>query len=301
VVEAARLPHFEFYSPSNLSDALKFRESGGANVTVFASGTDLLPRMRRRQIAPSVLLDISFLKDDLRYIRLAKGVIHLGALTTITDLLESPHFRGALSMVQDAAAKFGAPQIRNVATVGGNVCSASSSEDLIPIFLALDARVKLISTKGERSVPLKDFIVGKRATVMNPSEILSEVFFEPPSGHCWSAFEKLGRRNILIVSLVSEALALSLEDDLETVSSVRIALNRVAGRVPALSTKTQEFLTGRKLSDETVAEAQRILASELKLTDDYRGSAAYRAEVAQAYLKRLIWRCAKKIKEHDLR
>jgi carbon-monoxide dehydrogenase medium subunit len=299
--EAARLPPFDLYAPQNLSDALKFIESGGASVTVVASGTDLLPRLRRRQIAPSLLMDISFLRDDLRYIRQEEGVIHVGALTTVTDLLESPLFGGPLSMVQEAAEKFGAPQIRNVATVGGNVCSASSSEDLIPVFLALDAEVKLISSGGERSVPLKDFIIGKRATAMKPSEILAEIHFESPRGHNWSAFEKLGRRNILIVSLVGEAVALSLEDDLATVSSVRIALNRVAGRVPALAAKTEECLTGRKLSDETIAEAQRTLASELKLTSDFRGSAAYRTEVAQVYLKRLIQRCAAKIKEFDLR
>lgn len=266
------------------------------SVNIVASGTDLIPRMRRRQTAPSLLLDISAFRKDLRYIHQAGGVIHVGALTTVTDLLESPLFGEGLSMVQEASEKFGAPQIRNVATVGGNICSASSSEDLIPVFLALDAKVKLISAAGERSLPLKDFIVGKRATVLKPFEILSEVYFEYPKGKFWSGFEKLGRRNILIISLVNETLALRLEDDLLTVSSARIALNRVAGRVPALAVKTEEFLAGRRLSDETIEGAQRVLASELSLTSDFRGSAAYRAEVAQVYLKRLIQRCAAKIR-----
>jgi CO/xanthine dehydrogenase FAD-binding subunit len=280
-----------------MRDALKFIESHREGVAVLARGTDLLPRIRRRQIAPSVLLDISSLQDDLRYIRQTDGVVHLGALATVTDLLESHLFGERLSMVREAAEKFGAPQIRNVATVGGNICSASSSEDLIPVFLALNAQVKLISARGERSVPLKDFIIGKRATVMKPSEILAEVYFENPKGNYWSAFEKLGRRNMLIISLVNEALAMSLEDDLLTISNVRIALNRVAGRVPALAAKTEEFLTGRKLSNETVVAAQRMLASELSLTSDFRGSAVYRAEVAKVYLKRLLQRCAAKIGE----
>jgi CO/xanthine dehydrogenase FAD-binding subunit len=222
-------------------------------------------------------------------------VIHVGALTTVTDLAGSPLLGERLSMVREAADKFGAPQIRNVATVGGNICSASSSEDLIPVFLALDAKVKLVSARGERSLPLNEFIIGKRATVMKPSEILSEVYFESPEGHSWTGFEKLGRRNILIISLVSEAFALSLEDDLRTVRFARLALNRVAGRVPALAVKTQAFLTGRRLSDETVAGAQRTLVSELNLKSDYRSSAAYRVEVAQVYLKRLIQRCAAQI------
>jgi len=289
------VPPFDLYSPTNLRDALEFKESKGEGTVIVASGTDLIPRIRRRQTAPPVLLDISSLQDDLRYIRQTDGVVRLGALATITDLLDSPLFRGKLSVVREAAEKFGAPQIRNVATVGGNVCSASSSEDLIPVFLVLDAKVKLISAGGERSLPLRDFILGKRSTALKPSEILSEIYFESPSGRYWSAYEKLGRRNILIISLVNETLTLSLEDDLLTVTSVRIALNRVAGRVPALAEKTEEFLTGRSLSGETIAEAQRILASELKLTSDFRASAEYRIEVAQVYLKRLIQRCAARI------
>lgn len=293
------MPSFELYSPTDLKDALRFKESEGRDAAILASGTDILPRIRRRQVAPSVLLDISSLQDDLRYVRQTEGVVHLGALATVTDLLESPLFREGLSVVREAAEKFGGPQIRNVATVGGNVCSASSSEDLIPVLLALDARVRLTGARTERSIPLKDFVLGKRATAIQPSEILSEVYFEAPRGRFWSAFEKLGRRNILIISLTSEAVALSLEDDLLTVDSVRIALNRVAGRVPALAEKTGGFLSGRRLSDETMAEAQRVLASELSLTSDFRGSAAYRTEVAKVYLKRLIQHCAERIRGRD--
>lgn len=295
LLEACSLTLFELYSPTDLRDALKFKESKGNGAAVLASGTDLVPRIRKRQVAPSLLLDISSLQDDLRYVHQIGGTVHMGALTTITDLLESPILKERLSMVREAAEKFGAPQIRNIATVGGNICSASSSEDLLPVFLTLEARVRLISVGGERSIPLKDFVTGKRTTAMEPSEILSEVYFEPPSGEYWSGFEKLGRRNILIVSLVSEALLLGLEDDLLTVRSANVALNRVAGRVPALAEKTGQFLTGRRLTDETIAEAQRVLSSELNLTSDFRGSALYRSQVAQAYLKRLIQHCAARI------
>ena len=286
----------EFYSPTNLDDALKFIENGDKNAAVIASGTDLLPRLKRGQVSPSVLLDISSFQDDLRYIRQSEGVLSLGALTTLTDVLESPLFDGKLSILHEVAELFGAPQVRNVATVGGNICSAASSEDLIPVFMALDARLKLISARGERVVPLKDFVLGKRATALKPSEILCEVRFEVPKGRAWTAFEKLGRRNMLIISLVSEALSLSLEEDRATVQKARIALNRVSGRVPARASKTEEFLAGRRLSEETVAQAQRVLLSELSLTGDYRCSASYRTEVAQVFLKRLLMRCSGKIR-----
>jgi len=287
---------FELYSPTDLEDALRFLHSS-SGASVVASGTDLLPRVRKRLVAPTLLLDISSFREDLRYIRQTDGAIRIGALTTITDLLDSPLFEGKLSIVRDAAELFGAPQIRNVGTVGGNICSASSSEDLIPVLMVLDAKLKLISAGGERTVPLQDFVVGKRQTALKPSEILAEVTVVPPSGHSWTAFEKLGRRNMLIIALVSEALSLTMEDDLQTIRSARVALNRVAGKVPALASRTSGFLAGRKATEETIAEAQRVLASELALTGDYRASATYRTEVAQVYLKKLIHRSLRKIEE----
>jgi len=289
------LSSLELYSPTDLSDALHFIESEDKNVAVIASGTDLMPRMRKRQISPSVLLDISSFREDLRFIRHSGGAVHLGALTTITDLLESPVFQGKLSVIREAAMLFGAPQIRNVATVGGNVCSAASSEDLIPVFMALGAEARLVSARGDRIVPLKDFVVGKRATLMRPSEILSEIVFAPPEGNSWTAYEKLGRRNMLIVAMVNEALVLTLEDDLSTIRSASLALNRVSGKVPALAAKTAQFLAGKKVNDATTSRAQKVLASELSLTDDFRGSGTYRTEIAQVYLKRLIERCSQRL------
>jgi len=220
----------------------------------------------------------------------------VGALTTLTDVLESPLLRERLSALHEAAELFGAPQVRNVATVGGNICSAASSEDLIPVFMALGAKVKLVSAKGDRTVPLERFFKGKRATEMKPSEILAEVSFEAPKGKSWTGFEKLGRRNMLIMSLVSMAMSLTVKEDLQTVAAARIAMNRVSGKMPALAVKTQDFLLGRKVSPETIAQAQKVLASELSLTSDFRASGSYRTEVAQVYLKRLLLRCSGRIR-----
>lgn len=287
----------ELYSPPNLAEALRLLDSRGEAMTIIASGSDLIPRMRKKQVAPSALLDISSFKADLRYIRQEDGVVRVGALTTVADLLNAPVFGGRLSMVREAAEVFGAPQIRNVATVGGNICSASSSEDLIPVFMALGATVKLVSARGERVVRLEDFLVGKRRTAMNPSEMLSEVSFQQPPSRAWTGYEKLGRRNMLIVALVNEALLLAMDDDLVTIRSARVALNRVAGKVPAMAVKTGGFLTGRRVTEQTITEAQKVLASELALTGDFRASARYRTEVAQVYLRRLILNCQRSIEE----
>jgi len=290
------LSTLELFSPTNLDDALKFIQRDDKEVAIIASGTDLIPRIRKRQISPSVLVDISSFQNDLRYIRSSGGVVSVGALTTLTDVLESPLTRNRLSVLHEAAELFGAPQVRNVATVGGNICSAASSEDLIPVFMALGAKLKLVSAKGERTVPLDGFFKGKRSTRMKQSEILAEVSFDVPRGRTWTGFEKLGRRNMLIVSLVSMALSLTMKEDLQTVAAVRVAMNRVSERIPALAVKTQEFLVGRKVSPETIAQAQKVLASEIALTSDFRASGSYRTEVAQVYLKRLLLRCSGRIR-----
>ena len=286
----------ELFSPTNLDDALNFMLREDKGVAVIASGTDLIPRIRKKQVSPSVLVDISSFQNDLRYIRESGGTLRVGALTTLTDVLESPLMRDKLSALHEAAEIFGAPQVRNVATVGGNICSAASSEDLIPVFMALGAQLKLVSAKGERTVPLEGFLKGKRATKMKPSEILAEVSFEVPKGRSWTGFEKLGRRNMLIISLVSMALSLSMKDDLQTIAGARIAMNRVSDRIPALAVKTQDFLVGKRVTTETIAQAQKILGSELALTSDFRASGSYRTEVAQVYLKRLLLRCSGRIR-----
>jgi CO/xanthine dehydrogenase FAD-binding subunit len=290
------LPGYDIYVPTDLHDALGYLGDYGETTSIIARGTDLLPRLRRRQASSANLLDISGLSTELRYLRKEDGSFHIGALTTVSDLLESPVLGREFELIRDAARKFGDPQIRNVATVGGNICSASSSEDLIPVFLALDARVKLSSLKGERGLPLKDFILGKRTVFRKSGELLSEIEVGSLPPESASAYDKMGRRNILIIALVNEAVVLTAEGDRETIREAHVALNRLAGRVPQRAKATEEFLGGKKLTGETVASAQDVLASELALKTDFRASGEYRADIAKVYLKRLLELCAFRIR-----
>lgn len=291
------MPGYDIYVPTDLRDALSYLDDLGEATSIIARGTDLLPRLRRRRASVATLLDISGLGGDLRYIRSQDGSLHIGALSTVSDLMESPLIGREMELVREAGRKFGDPQIRNVATVGGNICSATSSEDLIPVFLALDARVKLLSLKGERTLPLKDFIKGKRTIFKKSGEILSGVELSPLPPNSGSAYEKLGRRNILVIALVNEAVVLTMEADRETMRAARVALNRVAGRVPQRAVAAEEYLAGRKLGADTIAAAQAVLSSELNLKNDFRASGEYRSEIAKVYLKRLLELSAFRIRE----
>ena len=289
-------PSFDLYIPSDLQDALKFLESEAENVSILARGTDLLPRIRKRQFHVRTLLDISGLEDDLRYIREENNIIHIGSLSTISDILSAELIGNRLEMIRQAGIKFGDPQIRNAATIGGNICSASSSEDFLPILLTLQASVRLKSIRGDRILPLESFILGKRVIARKQNEILTEVFFSRPKGDYWSGFQKMGRRNILIISLVSEAVLLTLANDLETIQDIKIALNRVTGRIPQRAVRTERVLVNRKATPELVTEAKSVLSSELNPKSDFRASGEYRREIAKVFLGRLLNVCSAHIR-----
>ena len=283
------LPDFDIYVPSSLDDLLSYLHSEGRNATIISNGTDLLPRIRRGELRPRKLVDISGIRE-LRYLRRDGGFIRIGALTTISDLIASPllsHPRYEAFHVLSSL--FGSWEIRNRATVGGNLGAAASSEDLIPIFLALDARVRLMSLDGVRILRVDELVVAKRKTSRRGDEIIAEVFFEEPDENSWSYFQKIGRRRTHIIALVSMASLISFDQE-GKMRLVRIALNRVRGKIPERAGDTEAFLKGRRVSGDVIREAEKILESELRLTSDYRASHLYRTEIAKVFLRRTLRR-----------
>lgn len=144
------------YVPEDLTDLLEYLDSHQSEVDLIANGSDLINRIQRRQVGPKVLVDLSGL-SEFNYVRKDGDAVRIGAMTTISDLVASSVIDSRHEVFRDVAAKFGGPSIRNVATIGGNICAASSSEDLLPVLLVLDAQVKLKSKTGERVSPTGRF------------------------------------------------------------------------------------------------------------------------------------------------
>jgi CO/xanthine dehydrogenase FAD-binding subunit len=285
---------FDMYVPEDLTDLLEYLGTHQAGVHLIANGSDLINRIQRRQIDPKVLVDLSGL-SELNYVRKEGSTIRVGALATIADIAASPVFDSRLEAFREVAAKFGGPSIINVATMGGNVCAASSSEDLIPLLLVLDARVLLKSRRGERIIPLEEFLKGKRLTDLRPDEILAEVIFEQLNENSSCAFEKVGMRNSLIIAFVSVATYLTLNEKTKQVEEVRIAFNRVTGKIPERAKMSEEKLRGKTLSKSAIEDCVASLRKELRLSSDFRVSADYREETACALFKRAIGRCTEKL------
>jgi CO/xanthine dehydrogenase FAD-binding subunit len=285
---------FDMYVPEDTADVLNYLDTHQSGVHLIANGSDIINRIQRRQISPKTLVDLSALRE-FKYVKKDGDIIRIGALTTISDLVDSPLIDSRHEVFREVAAKFGGPAIVNVATVGGNICAASSSEDLIPVLLVLEANVRVRSRHRERVMRLEDFMKGKRTPDLMPNEILVETFFKALDEGSVCVFEKIGMRNSLIIAFVNVAVYLKAEKKSKRIEEIRIAFNRVSGKLPERARTTEDKLSGQVLNAETAEEAASLLRMELKLTSDFRVPAKYRTDVACVLFKRALRRCAQRL------
>ena len=285
---------FDMFVPENVGDLLQYLDTHQTGVYLIANGTDLVNRIQRKQITPKILVDLTGLQE-FSYVRKENGRVKIGALTTVSDLIASPLMDARYDVFREVAMKFGGPSIINMATVGGNICSASSSEDLLPVLLVLEADVRVRSINGERTVPLEEFVKGKRTTGLRPNEVLVETSFPELGPNSTCSFEKIGMRNSLIIAFVNCAVYLELDKQSKVLNDVRIAFNRVSGKIPQRARQTEKTLKGQKLNEQSLTNATAMLRNELKLTSDFRVSEEYRVDVACAIFKRTLLRAAQKL------
>ena len=287
---------FDMYVPENIDELLSYLDDHQSSVQLIANGSDLINRIQRKQIEARVLVDLSGL-TEFNYVKKENGTIRIGALTTIQDLISSPVLGRHYDVFHDVASKFGGPAILNVATVGGNICAASSSEDLIPVLLVLGARVRVRSKKGERVLGVEDFLTGKRQTAILPNEILIETMFNELQDQSACAFEKIGMRNSLIIAFLNCSVFLKVNKESKRIEEIKIAMNRVSEKIPSRATKTETALTGNPLTKEQIENAITSLKSELRLTSDFRTNKEYRQEVAPVLFKRTLIKCSERLGE----
>ena len=277
-----------YHCVSSLEEALGLLDRHRHEARIVAGGTDLIIEMERGQHPRlQVLIDITRVKG-LDQISLRDGCFTLGPLVTHNHVVGSAVLREmALPLVQ-ASWEVGAPQIRNRATVAGNLITASPANDTITPLIAMGAELTLSSVAGERVVALEDFYSGFRETVLQPNELLRAINFAALQDNRRGIFLKLGLRRAQAISVVDAAVVVE-RDDLGVVIDARIALGSVAAtiiRVPA----AEEFLVGKRLQRENIAEAGRLAAETATPIDDIRGSAEYRSEMVKVMVARALRR-----------
>ncbi len=273
--------------PQTLAEITRLLATG--NATMFAGGTDLMLQTRSGiKEFRSVLVNINRV-GALKGISRADGFIHIGALTTISEILQSPLLREKAKIMVDTADRFASGQIRNSATVGGNLCNASPAGDMAIPLLLLDAELELGSVSGgnlnRRTLPLDDFFLGPGKTRLDLNEVLISVRFEVPRGDFVARFEKFGTRPAMDISVVSVGVAGRREDG--ALRDVRVAFG-AAAPIPLRGKKTEAAIEGRLLDGETISAAARLASEEISPISDVRGSAWYRRRLMMTLTGRLM-------------
>jgi len=277
-----------YVAARTLAQALEcLREVEGA--TVLAGGTDLMPQTQigRRSIGPA-LVNIRRI-DELRGIAEEGATVRIGALTTITELMTNEIVRRRFPVLVETGDHFASDQIRNAATVGGNLCNASPAGDTLVPLLVLDASVELASLgeKGieRRRLPLREFFTGPGRTKRAPAELLVAVHVPVPAEGHFARFFKFGTRPALDISTISIGLAATRRDG--TLADVRVAFGAVAP-TPVRSPGTEKALEGRRLDAATIAAAAKAARDEVQPIDDVRASAWYRKELIHNMTARML-------------
>ena len=258
-----------FERPADLASALRVL-SEDPEAVVVAGSTDVGVEVNIRGARPAHVVAVDRL-PELRELTVGPDVITIGAALTLSEVEHA--LAGRVPLLDALWPQFGSRLIRNSATVGGNLGTASPVGDLSPALLALDADVVLTSAAGERTVPLAQYFTGYRRTVRRPGELIRAILV-PARAPSISAFHKITKRRYDDISSVAVALALDVEDG--TVRTARIGLGGVAA-TPIRATATEAALTGRPWTAETVEDAARVLSGEGTPIDDQRASAAYRS------------------------
>ena len=279
---------FEFFAAKDSNDALTLlaQHAANAKVKIIAGGTDLLADLKFAAHGPDVVVDISR-ADDLKNITITEQGLSIGALVTHTQIMRSPLIRQMFPALVDAAHTIGAVQTRNLGTLGGNLVTAVPSMDSGPTLMALEAMVTIAGNGGRRQVPLSEFFVGPRKTILKPDELLVDIIIPEQNLGKPTHFLKFGLRKGQALALVNVAASVWVDWEKHAFLAPRIALGAVAPKV-IRAPQAEAYLEGRTISPEAMAEAGRIAVGDAKPISDFRASAEYRRHLVAVLTKRAL-------------
>lgn len=278
------MPDFDYVKPDTLDKAFSLLQEHETAV-LLAGGTDLLLGLKHDQIRPSYVID---LKGIPRVDSFERGTAwRFGALTKVRDLEVSPVLREKLPVLSQAAGWLGSVQIRNKATIGGNLCNASPAGDLATMFLALEAQLKVYTANGEKNLAITDFFVGPNRTALGRGEILGEIIVPLEMELYQGAYTKFGQRKAMEIGLVNAAVLLKQETDPGVCHDIKISLGAVAP-TPIRALQAEAILKGQRLTAELIDQAADVAAQETKPISDFRASADYRRELVRTLVARNI-------------
>jgi carbon-monoxide dehydrogenase medium subunit len=281
-----RHPKFEYLEARSVEEACALLSQYENKARLIAGGTDLLIAMRRGKIAPAYLINVMAI-PDLDYIHHDENALRIGALATLSEIESSSLIRDRFPMISDSAHQIGTPQVRNVGTIGGNLCNAAPSADMAPPLIGLGARAKLKGPKGEKAVALEQFFIGPGETRLRVGEMLVEIEIPHPPPHTQGAYLKLPARTAIDLAVVGVAVVVTRDAKGADIRDAKIVLGAVAP-TPIRARQAENVINGKAIDEGLTEEAAKIAAREAKPISDVRGSASYRREMVEVLTKGAI-------------
>jgi carbon-monoxide dehydrogenase medium subunit len=280
------LPPFHYHRVESVREAVEILAAYRGEAKILAGGTDLLLQMQRGQVSFQHLISMRRI-GAIKYLSLQDGYIVLGANTTHRQTELSPLAQKELGALHDAVCRVGSVQVRNVATVAGNLCTAVPSADSAAPLLALSAVLRVLSPRGERMIQLADFFQGVRSTALQADEVLLEIRIPRPPLYSGSAYLKLARRRAMDLALIGVAIYVRCSPDKMRFEEVRIALNTVAP-TPIRAYGAEKLLSAVPTSDIAMKQASEEAAKEASPRTSLRSTAEYRREMIKVLVGRSL-------------
>ena len=276
---------FDLVMPGSLEDCVRTLAARGPDAKLVAGGTDLLPQLKNGMLRTGCVVDLSGV-SQLRQLATANGSgLRIGAAVTARALEKDPRVQQTYPSIAESGALVGSVQVRNLATLGGNLCNAAPSADMAPPLLALDAEAVITGPKGERRVPIATFFTGVRRTVLAPDEILVEIVVPNPGAHSGGNYLRHTPRRELDIAVVGVASQLTLANGVCT--KARIALAAVAP-VPLRATAAEQALEGQAVTADRIKRAADLAVDAARPISDQRGSAEFRSHLVRVLTRRTL-------------
>ncbi len=289
-----RLPKFEYVSPQSLAEVCGLiAGTSQEEVMLLAGGTDAILQMRRRERVPRRVIGLKGVAD-LEFVReQADGSLAIGAMTTLQTLLSAPVVSRRYDVLRETAAQIGGRELRNVATVGGNIAGALPCADLPPALMTLGARIKLSSQRGDRWVPLEDFFPEFGRTVAEEDELVAEISLPRPASNSAGTYLKFHDRHSMDMTVVGVSAFVVRDDESRTFRDLRLAY---ASGAPTVfrAKRAEAVLHGQMLTEEGLDAAAETACAESNPRTSWRANAEYRLALIRALTKRAIRRAWEK-------
>jgi len=283
-------PAFEYLRPNTIPEAIALLQQHGEDAKILSGGQSLIPMMKLRIARPGYLIDINRI-SGLSYIKEEGGFLKIGGLTREAELESSAVIRAKYPILLDTAHVIADPQVRNLATVAGNLAHGDPANDHPATMLALGAQVVATGAGGERIIPIEEFFLSLFSTALQPEEILTEIRVPAPPARSGGAYFKLERK---VGDFATAAVAAQVTVDANgAAQKVGIALTNV-GPTPIKAKKAEDFLRGKKLDEANIRQAAQLAADDAQPSSDLRGPAEYKKGLVKELAKRALSRAAER-------